>query len=60
MYLRGVGHVQAQGRDARIHVGHGPASADIYPLRTPAQSFLDQRLSDTTIGPGHQNCLGNY
>jgi hypothetical protein len=53
--LRGVGHVHGQGRDAPIRVGHGPAHAGVYPLRASAQGFLDQRTSDTAIGPSHQN-----
>ena len=55
--LRSVGHVQGQGRDAPIQVGQGLARTGIHPLRASPQGFLDQRLSDTAIGPGHQNCF---
>ena len=54
--LRGVGHVQGQGRDAPIRVGQGLARTGVHPLRASPQGFLDQRLPDTAIGPGHQNC----
>jgi hypothetical protein len=51
--LRGVGHVQGQGRDAPIRVGQGPAGTGIHARRAHAQGFFDQRLSDATVGPGH-------
>ena len=54
--LRRVGHVQGQRRDPPIRVGQRLARTGIHPLRAPPQGFLDQRLTDTTIGPGHQNC----
>ena len=55
--LRRVGHVQGQGRDARIRMGQGPAGAGVHPLRASPQCFLDQRLTDAAIGPGHQTAL---
>src|SRR6266542_6206858 len=33
------------------------ARTGIYPLRASPQGFLDQRLPETPVGPGHQNCL---
>ena len=53
--LRGVGHVQRQGRDARIWVGQRLPRTGIHPLRASPQSFLDQRLSDTAVGTGDQD-----
>jgi hypothetical protein len=50
-----AGHVQRQGRHARIRVGQGLASAGIHPFRASPQGFLDQRPPDTAIGTGHQN-----
>jgi hypothetical protein len=55
--LLGISHVQGQGPDAPIYVGQGLARTGLYPLRTSPQGFLDQRLSYTAIGPGHQNCF---
>src|ERR1700694_4007833 len=55
--VHGVGHVYGQGRDAPVRVGQGLARAGIRPLRSSAQGFLDQRLSDAAIGAGHENCL---
>jgi hypothetical protein len=54
--LRRVGHVQGQGRDAPIQVGQGLARTGIHPLRASPQGFLDRRLPDAAIGPGHQKC----
>ncbi len=53
--LRRAGHVQGQRRDAPVRVGQGLARTGIHPPRASPQRFLDQRLSDTAIGPGHQN-----
>jgi hypothetical protein len=53
--LRSAGHVQGQGRDAPIRVGQGPAGTGIHARRAPAQGLGDQRLSNATIGPGHQD-----
>jgi hypothetical protein len=55
--LRSVGHVQGQRRDATIRVGQGLARTGIHSLRASPQCFLHQRLPDTSIGPGHQNCF---
>ncbi len=55
--LRGAGHVQGQGRDPPVGVGQGLARAGIHPLRASPQGFLDQRLPDAAVGPGHQHCL---
>jgi hypothetical protein len=54
--LRGVGPIEAQGCDALVGVGQGLASTDIHSCRTSPQGFLDQRLPDAAVGPGHQNC----
>jgi hypothetical protein len=55
--LRSVGHVQGQGRDPPILVHQRLARTGVRPLRASPQRLLDQRLSDTAIGPGHQNCF---
>src|SRR5216684_531432 len=55
--LRRAGHVQGQRRDAPVRVGQGLARTGIDPARASPQGFLDQRLPDAAIGPGHQNCL---
>ena len=39
-YLRSVGHIQGNGRDAPIRVAHGLARARVHPYRAAAQSFL--------------------
>jgi hypothetical protein len=39
--LRGVGHVQSEGRDALIRVGQGLACTGVDPLRASVQGFLD-------------------
>jgi hypothetical protein len=52
---RGVGDVQGQGRDTPVRVGKGLACGGVDPLRPPVQGFLDQRLPDAAIGPGHQH-----
>src|SRR6266542_2839187 len=33
------------------------ARTGIHPRRASPQGFLDQRLPETPVGPGHQNCL---
>jgi hypothetical protein len=38
-----------------IQVRKGVARTGIHPLGASPQGFLDQRPSDTAIGPGHQN-----
>src|SRR5882724_6836639 len=50
-----VGDVQCQRRDTRIGVGQGLPRTGIHPLRAPAQSFLDQRPADASIGTGYEN-----
>jgi hypothetical protein len=55
--LRSVGYVKGQGRNAPIQVGQGLARTGIHPLRASAQGFLDQRLSNTAIGPGDDDIL---
>jgi hypothetical protein len=36
-------------------MGRGLARTGVNQLGASAQGFLDQRLSDTAIAPGHQN-----
>ena len=55
--LRHVRDVQGQGRDAPIQVDQRLARTRIHPFRPSSQGFLDQRLSDTAVGPGDQNCF---
>jgi hypothetical protein len=54
--LRRVGHIHGQRCDASIRVAQGLACTGVHPLRASSQGFLDQRLPDAAIGPGHQNC----
>ena len=55
--LRRVGHVQVQRRHAPIGVGQRLTRSGVHTVRASPQSFLDQRLSNTAIGSGHQNCF---
>ena len=55
--LRRICDVQSQRRDALIGVNQRLARTGIYPLRASPQGFLDQRLPETPVGAGHQNCL---
>ena len=48
---------QGQRRNALIGVNQGLARTGIHPLRASPQGFLDQRLPETSVGAGHQNCL---
>jgi hypothetical protein len=55
--LRRICDVQGQRRNALIGVNQLPARTGIHPLRASPQGFLDQRLPETPVGPGHQNRL---
>jgi hypothetical protein len=49
--------VQGQRRDALVGMNQRLARTGIHPRRASPQGFLDQRLPEPPVGPGHQNCL---
>jgi hypothetical protein len=55
--LRRIRDVQGERRDAAVGVKQRLARTGVHPLRASRQGFLDQRPSETPVGPGHQNCL---